>query len=533
MPRSKKTTITISLLSLSLFLALIKLWLVSGQEFYALVSLDDDIMFLDNANFLLKGEWLGPYTQWTIAKGPFYPLWIAATTVSGIPLFLTQHLLYILACFIFVLSIRPIVQKPVTLFVIFAMLLFNPMSFAAGVATRAIREGIYPALTILILSGAIGLMVRYDRSLRYLSLWSIGLGLALSAFWLTREEGVWMMVPILMIAGIAAIKIYRAKSAGRIRRLIFCILPFVILAVSLFTIATINKTHYCIFSTVEFKWTPLLDAYGALTRVKHANWNPKIPVPKETREKIYEASPSFAELKGYLDGTSAKIWVDDSCHNLSICDDIAGGWFVWAFRYAAADKGHYKSGETTKTYYKRLASEINAACNEKRLDCGPARSTLTSPWHAEYAWPLLTTIVSAAVSLSEFRGFNAEGLDVARIIFRQSSRLPEKDDLKIPLLNGIGSGYQLFIPILVLLALIAHIINTAYVFRKHVLTDHYVINSTIIIAIAGRLFILSWIDISSFPAANILYLSPAYPLLLIFTIFSLMDGVKTIFHKSD
>jgi hypothetical protein len=521
------------LLFFSVLLSLVKLWLVSGQEFYAATSLDDDLMFLANAKFLLKAEWLGPYSQWTMTKGPFYPLWIAVTTVSGIPLFFTQHLLYIIACSIFLLSIRFTVQKPVMLFLIFVILLFNPMSFSDPIGTRAAREGIYPALTILILSGAIGMMIRYDRPLKILSLWSLGLGIALSAFWLTREEGIWMLMPILTIVGITALRVYRAKLGDSVLRLIFCILPFVILLVSLFTVATINKTYYGIFSTVEFKWPPLLDAYGSLTRVKHANWNPKIPVPRKTREKIYEVAPSFAELEEYLDGPQSKIWINDSCYNLSICDDIAGGWFVWAFRYAVADKGYYHSGETTMTFYKRLASEINTACDEKRLDCGPARSTLISPWHAEYAWPLLTTIVDAAVYLAEFRESRAEGLDVERFIFRQRSHLSKTDDLKIPVLNRIGSGYQSVTSILVILALTAFIIVTIYIFRKRILTDLYVINSAIIMAIAGRLLILSLIDVSSFPAVNIIYLSPAYPLLLIFIILSLTDGMKLVFHKPD
>ncbi len=301
-------------------------------------------------------------------------------------------------------------------------------------------------------------------------------------------------------------------------------MPLLVLAVSLFAVATTNKIQYGVFSTVEFKWPPLLDAYGALTRVKHANWNPKIPVPRETREKIYVASPSFAELKGYLDGPLGKGWINDSCYNLSICNDIAGGWFVWAFRYAVADKGYYKSGEITKAYFKRLASEVNAACDDKKLDCDPARSTMNPPWHAEYAWPLLTTFSDAAGLLAKFTGVNASSSG--------SSNLKQVANLKISILNAIGRIYQLLIPILVILAIVAYILTTIYVFRKHTLTDLYMINSAIVMAIAARLFILSLIDISSFPAVNILYLSPAYPLLLIFIILSLMDGVKTVFYKT-
>lgn len=523
--RAKTSTSISLLLFFSFLLSMVKLWFISGQSFYAVqYALDDDILFLKNAAYLFHGQWLGPYTKWTLIKGTFYPLWIAASFASGLPLMFTQHVLYITACYLFVLSVKPIVQKPSFLLILFTALLFNPISYAEGVGTRVIREGIYPALTLLIFSGLIGLMVRHERPLRTLALWSTGLGLSLSAFWLTREEGVWMILPILIILGFTAIRIYQVKQFDWVRRLIFCILPFIILSASLLTVTTMNMAYYGVRSTVQVKWTPFLDAYGALTRVKHENWNPKIPVPKDVREKVYMAVPSFSELRFSLEGPSGNARISDSCQGISICNDIGGGWFMWAFRDAVADAGYYKSGETTQSFYKRLASEINLACSNKILDCGPARSTLSPPWHSEYTRPLATTFIDAAVFLAEFIGANASP--------GESSTLTQTANLKISILNAIGRIYQYIVPVLVILAFIAYIITTISVFRKHAITDLYIIDSAIISAIASRLFILSWIDVSSFPSVNILYLSPAYPLLLIFVVLSLIDGMKKVFRKT-
>ena len=108
-----------SLLAFSLILSIIRIWLIYGQTIYVPYAPHDDLLFVRLAYSLLNGEWLGPYTNLTLAKGPFYPLWIAATTLTGIPLLIAQHLLYILACYIFVLSLRPVVQQPVILLIIF------------------------------------------------------------------------------------------------------------------------------------------------------------------------------------------------------------------------------------------------------------------------------------------------------------------------------------------------------------------------------------------------------------------------------
>ncbi len=505
---------------------MIKLWLVSGQTFYAIPnSGHDDYLFLGHAKSLVDGAWLGPFNNLTLAKGMFYPLFIAASVAAGISLFVTQHLVYILACCLFVLAIKPVVQKPALLFIIFVVLLFNPVSYTNMPGLRVIREGIYPALTIMVVSCAVGLMVRSSRTVRNQLLWAIGLGLALSAFWLTREEGVWILPSIIALVVIAGLRTYEARPDRWIGRLLVFLFPFVILSTSLFAVAAINKTYYGVFSTVEFKWSSFLDTYGALTRVNHLHWNPKIPVPKDVREKIYEFSPSFAELKPSLEGRLGQIWIRPGCDTVSICNDLGGGWFVWAFRDAVAVAGYYKSGESAENYYKRLSSEINAACDSKKLDCGPMRSSLTPPWHTEYTRPLVYTIANAAVYLARFKDLSASSVD--------NPNLTDMSKLKIDLLTIIGNVYQLVAPLLFLAALAAYVGSTVSVLKKRIFTNLYIVNSILLLAIAVRLFILSLIEISSFPAINTLYLAPAYPLFLVFIILSLIDGKEAFFARSS
>ena len=262
-----------------------------------------------------------------------------------------------------------------------------------------------------------------------------------------------------------------------------------------------------------------------------------VPIPRETREKLYEIIPSFSELKQYLDvhkdGDFSSAMIITSCLDTSICDDYAGGFFVWAFRGAVSRAGYYLSGESSEIYYRRLVSEISTACNEKKLDCGPARSTLMSPWHAEYTRSLVNTFRRAAIYLAEFKGADAScSIDPKRlVIIKNSSNFLLEADQKISILNFIGNGYQLVMPILLILSLLAYIVSTISVFRKRTFTDFYIINSVIIIAICARLLILSLIEISSFHAITAQYLSPAYPFVLIFSILNLLDGKQAIFNK--
>src|SRR5882672_12484202 len=83
-----------SLLITALLMVALKLWLVAAQPVVAHGNASfDDRLYLALAEQMLKGNWLGPYSQFTLMKGPMYSLFIAGAVCSGLPLPLAQHLL--------------------------------------------------------------------------------------------------------------------------------------------------------------------------------------------------------------------------------------------------------------------------------------------------------------------------------------------------------------------------------------------------------------------------------------------------------
>ncbi|MDX8412004.1 MAG: hypothetical protein R8K46_09095, partial [Mariprofundaceae bacterium] len=387
-----------------------------GQTLQALGTyLYDDMLFINLARELMSGNWLGPYTETTLIKGPFYPMWVAMMSMLGAPLLIAQHVLYIASCMVFIVAIRPILKSPILLLAIYLILLFNPMSFTDGAATRVLRDGIYPALTILVMAGASGFLARVDRPLKVLVIWSATLGLAVSGFSLTREEGIWMVPAIVLVMGIAAFQIW--GGGKRWQRLSLCLLPAVIWLTAVGTVSAINMHYYGAFRIVDIKAPGLLAAYGSLTRIQSEQWRPTIPVPEDVRERAYEVSPAFAELLPFLDeekGLGWKgrdwryqgrfshwNWGDESI-------DIHGGNFFWALRDAVALAGHYTSVAEAEGFYQRLADEVNAACGDGRLVCGPERATVMPIWYSAYNGPLLSTLLRAAVYLVSFEDFKPE-----------------------------------------------------------------------------------------------------------------------------
>src|SRR5438093_1239966 len=124
-----------------------KLFLVSVLPLRALTEASyDDALFVRSARAILAGEWLGPYDPIVLAKGPMYPLFIAASHLMGLPLTLTQQLLYVSFCLVLAAALRAFANRGMTLLA-FAVALFNPASFGSGELSRVVREPVYAAFT--------------------------------------------------------------------------------------------------------------------------------------------------------------------------------------------------------------------------------------------------------------------------------------------------------------------------------------------------------------------------------------------------
>jgi len=415
-------------LSALILLALTKLWLVSSQTLFAIGPAGhDDRLFLSLADRLYRLDWLGPYNELTLAKGPFYPIWIAVSYLLHIPLMLSQQLLYVSACVVATFAVKPLVRSLPWLVAIFALLLFNPISFDSHVATRVIRAGIYPALTLLSVATAIGLLMRHQWPLTRLIPWATACGLSVAAFWLTREEGVWLLAFLMPALAWTTFRLWRRPEPAW-RKIGLCALPLLIPVVAVHLVSLVNEINYGVYAAVDVKTPEFQAAYGALSRVRHDHWIARIPVPKETRQRIYEQSPAFAELKPYFERRG--FWTlrarGTKRHPAGL-DEIAGGWFMWALRAAVAEAGYYRSGSTSTAYYRRLAREIDTACEERRLDCLPERASMMPPWRTDYVEPVTDAFVRGLkmlVSLEPLRitPIPSIGSDQSLQLFRRMSR---------------------------------------------------------------------------------------------------------------
>jgi hypothetical protein len=392
--------------AIALLVAALSLWLhmsvpieAEGDNWW------DERLFLDLAQYLINGQWLGYFGPQTLSKGPFYPLFIAANFLLGPPLRLTEQLIYLGSAAVLAVVMARLVGRWLAagLFMVIAC---NPVQWAG--LQRVLRENIYGSEALLLFALAARLYLveagaPLGRPLGGRAGWPLALGAAFAAYWLTREEGIWLLpsLGLMLLYWLAHRFIVWRRTDSRPRRWLLAEARYLALPVLVFLVATtavdaLNWKHYRVWRTNDFaRSSSFIQAYGAITRIKTALPNPRYLFTAEARAQAYAVSPAARELEPLLEGDLSKGWILSTCpwsapEDPLRCKELISGWLPWMIR-DAADKLHYfETAPKAEAYFQRLADEINAACDSGRIACLPPRATLAPPVPAGWDWqPLL------------------------------------------------------------------------------------------------------------------------------------------------
>jgi hypothetical protein len=523
------------------FLTFLKLWLVSSQNLVAQgEAIHDSRLFINQATSIVKGEWLGNYSNLTLIKGPMYPAWIALSFLFRVPLLLSQHLLYITACILITIALNPIISNKRFLYFFYLVLLFNPVTFDIQTFAVVLRSGIYSSLTLLSAGLLIGLYTRRNSRLTSLCIWTIGFAIVSSIFYLTREEGIWLIPFFLLIFAYLLVELVRHRPKDWILRLeILSLVPTIFIDV-LIIFSLINWTKYGVFTINELKHRSFLSAYGALSRVEVGRWDQYIPVSKETREEIYLVSPSFAKLKPFLEGDIGRAWAFNSQEVTKRPDsdlEIAGGWWVFALRDAVAASGFHENGYLAMKYYDRLSQEVNAACDKGLLKCAKKRSTLIPRWRGEYYRPLFINFKEIFLAIISFKDVStyqipSEGLPKSLNLYKSITReelspsvyektmdqnkIGQLDKFKSNVLFVIIRTYQILVPKIFVISLLIYIYSILHSILTRKFNFLTLLNTAVLASCLLFILILSVVSVAWFPAISIFYISPATTPFLIF-----------------
>ncbi len=332
----------------------------------------DDGLDMALGRHISQGEWLGPYNQLTLLKGPGYAVFLAVASWLGISVSLAHALFHCAAVTLFLAVCRRFIRSALLSSLMFAFLLWHPIALTASML-RVSRSTIYHGQVLIFLAfAAYALLGVRDRKRG--AFFGCLSGAVLAWLWLTREEGISLVPGIVILATAAAFRAFQER-----------LIPQVAVAVTAMalTFATVQLTFNIInwhvygkFVGIDVKEANFQNALRALNSVVAGEVQPFVAVTGQARQQIYSVSPTFSSLAGYLDGPPAAAYREGGCrpqrHMLPVpCGEIVAGWFLWALRDAAAWAGYYSSPAGASNFFGEVAREITSACARGLLQCKP------------------------------------------------------------------------------------------------------------------------------------------------------------------
>lgn len=497
----------------------------------------DDLLFVKLATSIGSGQWLGAYDNLTMAKGAAYSVFMALNRPTGIPLKLAEHFVYLISAAYFAHTVWQVFNSRLAAIAVFVVLAFNPLFWVAGMGGRVVRENLYMTVSLLLFTACARacLLRRFASASEELSAkWRllIGTGAIAGIYWLTREEGAWLVPALSLLVlhwlFVAAKRIRDGKReiAAMVR---FVLIPLISFSVIVGTFNTLNLIAYGVFRNNDFRSSDFQGAYGALSRISHERWARYVVFPADARQKAYLVSAAARELRPYFEGEGGETWRSIGCGQTRIvpCSETLSGWFMWSLRGAVQSAGHYRNAADAQRFYLRLAREINEGCEQSLIACGPARSTLAPPWREGYLEDTIDAslaVFATLVSLGKLPPHIAPsvGSPEQLALFARVTNGPLASNehaswhgirhrTAAAVARALGRFCQVAVPIsmagwAVLLML------SAVLRRWHV---GHVLCAALIAAIVTRVGLLGFLDATSIPSNHMLYLSPVVPMALV------------------
>lgn len=525
-------------------LLVIKIYLISVQQVIVNAgSIYDDMLIVEQASSILKGEWLGEYNYLTLVKGPFTPLFIAFANILHIPFLLAQEIFYDIAIIFLINVLSKKIENKWILIIIYITLLFNPITFSTAL-TKVYRNGIYTSLIIFLI--AIGMVLFYERrkNIKHICIYQIFLGIIISCVCLCREENVWL-IPYLLISVLFNIGyiIKDQKLDDKIKRIATYFIPVGIYIFSMLIIMTINYKYYGVFQLNQYWGKEFKEAYGSLLRIIPDTEIKKVPITMEMLNKGYDISPKFAELKDFFDGNGGKRWLTSGDED-SDGTQIQGGWIHWALMEAADYKGYYKDAKTANKFYEDVANEINSACDNGEIESYPYKIISNSPIikSKDIKESLIKSIetikyqneyrevqTNVKVLIQSFMMTKADKLyeEVTREKIDKYANTEESVRNKI--LTFITQIYKKLNPILFYISLISTIIYIILNLKNKEPKEGMWILIGLWVLYYSRIFILTYTSLTMYSMAiNVGNMAPAYSIQLLASLLAIIYMINSI-----
>lgn len=554
---TKKITISWFFIAIIVF-AIIKQILVANLPIVANTAEKfDDGWMMKLAYNIANGNWLGEFDSNTLMKELFAPIYLGICSKLGLSFIGTTTLLYTIGCIVFVYAIEELFKSKWSLFLIYLVLLFNPVSYMSWTLQRVYRCGL-TLIEVLVLFGCFfALYIKRRKRTTSLIPWSITAGLSLAATYHTREDRIWILpfVAVVTIVLIINTIVSSKKKDEKIKikninykRLIVVILPIIILQLSNNILSYYNNKYYGLYTYNIIDDSNFSRAVSCFYKVKTEDDSimPRISVPVSKLDVLYEISPTLSSIKDTL---SAQWGAWGYAHE----GQNENGMIIWPLISAVEECGYYESAKKADDFYKAVADEIEEAIANKKVESRAAMpSPLMPPWRKEYCTQLPKTMFGLTVDTIKFINMSAEcnqgkndqeeNVRFAEAITNDLAIKNESDQAileKQKLVNRVNKIvpiYSCLFPIIAILGVISYILITIRVIinlkkKDTNNVDTWLILTALLLSYVVLIGGVSYNDIASVNSTYYMYRSGGYPLIITFAMTSSMYVIENIFMQ--
>ena len=339
-----------------ILLILVKLWVIHTEEIYGSSTEYDALWYVGSAR---HWYWGAPYSWTAFVRPCAYPLFIAVVHFCGIPLRIAIELAQMAGYTVLIAALRKAAVPRGLGLVIFALMILHPASFLYN--SHSMSDSFYAAILPLALGGS--LLTLFTRKFSH-AVWT---GVAYAVLWNTREES--FLIPVILAVFFGLAILQRRDAPTRKAHFAFWLKRTGALAgtliVLLAAVYSANYRTFHSFAKSDMSSPAFEKAFRALLRIKPTYSMRYIAVNMEALRLAYEVSPTFAQLKPQFEALAGRNWTNPAFDTLGIRE--YGPWFMWALRNMTANAGYYKDPVSTNAFYRKIAREINQACDEGRV----------------------------------------------------------------------------------------------------------------------------------------------------------------------
>jgi len=332
---------------------------------------------------IMKGDWLGPWgaqqvSHITLAKGPGYPLFLAAIHWTGLGPTIAAYLIYLGGALLLAVTLRPRLG-PHGFVALYSLLALNPVIFST-LFSQVYRDQLVTALSLL--SFGLGMHLATLHSRRASWSWrrvtgtvvdTLALGIATGWLAITRGDVVWITLAttggfLVMMLARDADKSVRTWLRAAASTVVVALLAWG----APFAVAQLNARHYDVPLVDDYAHGGFAEAMTLWASVKVEGTNDLIPISAAQRDAVYDVSPTARTLRDRLE-VSDNPWIARGCSSQRatgvVCDDF-GAYFTWAIRDAVMQEHRDATAAQFQDVFQNIADEIDAACRTGELTCG-------------------------------------------------------------------------------------------------------------------------------------------------------------------